>query len=529
MNNVPANNAPALLKSLIIYAVLVPVALLFGFLLTNPLTASTFIFVGIVAFVLVFPLLVRWHYPWMLFCWSATMILFFVKGTPNVGQAMVVLSLILSILERIMNPNRQFIRVPSITFPLMAFLIIVMITAKLNGGIGMHAFGSDVYGGRKYVLLFIGIAGYFALTSRPIPPEKAKLYTALFLLGGMTTIIGDLYPIAPSWAVLIFHFFPPSIDAINKGFELGQSRLGGLAGGAICLYLWMLARYGLRGIFLGGKLWRPVVLVGLIGLVLLGGYRGSLFVIMMSFMFMFFAEGLYRTRMLGILVLAGTLCVTIALPLADKLPFTFQRALSFLPVHVSVEAKASADASTNWRIAMWTALLPQIPPHLLVGKGFAISVEDFDEMMGGGSGISTIDAADGSLALAGDYHNGMISVVLCFGIWGVIVIVWFIFVGLRVMYFNMRYGRPELFTINAILFIVFFNESISYLSCFGGLSIASDMMYFTGPLGMSVALNHGMCRPPPKPVALVETVGFKRLIPVRQAFHDNIVTRVASK
>ncbi len=113
----------------------------------------------------------------------------------------------------------------------------------------------------------------------------------------------------------------------------------------------------------------------------------------------------------------------------------------------------------------------------------------------------------------------MISVVMCFGAWGVVAIVWFIFAGLRVMYRNLRYGRPDLYTFNAILFILFFNEAASYLSCLGGLSIYGDMMSFVGPLGMSVALNHGVCRPTPKPVALVETAQ-RRLVPALPAFQQ---------
>lgn len=512
------------MRTLIIYAIIVPLALLLGYLLidltnSNFQSGSSLAVVGIIAGILVFPLLVRWHYPLLLFCWSATIIVFFIKTTPNLGQVMIVVSLGLSILERILNPNRHFIRVPSVTLPLLFFLIVVWITAKINGGIGMHAFGSDVYGGRKYLVLFIGIAGYFALTSRPIPPEKARLYASLYLLGGVTTLIGDLYPLAPSWAVFIFHVFPPSIGAIQEGFDLGHTRLGGLGNAACAVYLWMLAQYGLRKIFFGGKLWRPVVLFLLVCLVLMGGYRTSLFLVGLSFIFLFFSEGLYRTRMLGLFILVGILGATIMIPLADKLPFTFQRALSFLPVHVSPEAQASADASTNWRKAMWTALLPQIPQHLLVGKGYAISTEDYNEMMGGGMGFASIDAGDQSLALSGDYHNGMISVVMCFGAWGVVVIVWFICMGFRVMYYNMKYGRPELYTYNSMLFILYFNEMASYLSCLGGLTIASDMMTFVGPIGMSIALNHGMCRPPPKPMPLAETTQ-RRLVPVLPAYQQ---------
>ena len=73
---------------------------------------------------------------------------------------------------------------------------------------------------------------------------------------------------------------------------------------------------------------------------------------------------------------------------------------------------------------MWKALLPQVPPHLLLGKGYAISMEDF-EMMGRDVAFRSVDASQQGLALAGDYHNGPLSVVIPFGIWGVIAFLWF--------------------------------------------------------------------------------------------------------
>jgi O-antigen ligase len=97
----------------------------------------------------------------------------------------------------------------------------------------------------------------------------------------------------------------------------------------------------------------------------------------------------------------------------------------------------SADASTDWRLNMWGALLPQIPEHLLLGKGLAISTEEFDEMMTGNeilqSSAERLDASQGSLALASDYHNGMISLILPFGVWGVLTVLWFLGAGIWVM------------------------------------------------------------------------------------------------
>ena len=104
---------------------------------------------------------------------------------------------------------------------------VVLLTAKLTGGIGLHAFGSDIGGGKKYLYVSLGILSYFALTARRIPPERANLYVALFLLGGVTPFIGDLYPITPPFLHFIFWLFPP-VSGNLIGFQMGVTRLAGI-------------------------------------------------------------------------------------------------------------------------------------------------------------------------------------------------------------------------------------------------------------------------------------------------------------
>jgi hypothetical protein len=358
--------------------------------------------------------------------------------------------------------------------------------------------GSSVYGGKKYVILFLSIFSYFALTSRAIPLDKAKWCIALFFFGRITAAIGDFYPVAPSWLDPIFYFFPPTAADPDNPFELGVTRLGGVGGAAVGLYLWMLAKYGIRGIFLSGKPMRPVLLLLFFVLVFLGGYRSSLFLLVASFMLKFFIEGLHRTPLVLVFGLIGLMGCVAIVPLAHKLPYTFQRTLAFLPLDLDADAKASADDSVNWRIRMWTALLPQVPKNLLLGQGYGFSPEEFNEMMTGGVlGVAAgkFDAAQNSLALASDFHNGMLSVVLPFGIWGVLVTFWFLGAGLRVMYCNFKYGDPVLRDINGLLLILFFTEAAAFVSCVAGMSLSGEMASFIGYLGLSIALNNGVCQP----------------------------------
>ena len=153
---------------------------------------------------------------------------------------------------------------------------------------------------------------------------------------------------------------------------------------------------------------------------------------------------------------------------------------------------------------MWTGLLPQIPKYLLVGKGYAISMEDY-AVMGQDSAFHSTDVSQQGLALSGDYHNGPLSVIIPFGIWGAIGFLWFTGASLWVMYRNYRYSDPALTTVNIFLFTSYVVTMLSFYFISGGLANISG---FTGLLGMSVAINRGVRkRPPPaKPI----NIPFKR-------------------
>ncbi len=493
------NNAPAILRSLITFALIIPLAVVVGYMLTNPLQYSTLAIFGVLALALIFPLLMKWHYPLMLFCWNTSAVAFFVKGAPAFSLVMITLSLGISVAERMLSQEKQFIRVPQITWPLLFLIAVVLFTAKMTGGFGLRAFGSEVYGGKKYVFLIIGILSYFAVTARPIPPGKAKWYIALFFLGGTTMLVGDLYPITPSFLHFVFWIIPPSGLSYegNNSIELGVTRLGGVGAAGIAFCLWMMARYGIQGIFLGGKWWRWCLWIVSFLLVFLGGFRSGIFAVGATFLVMFFMEGMHRTKLLLVAILSGIVTITAIIPLAPHLPFTFQRALAFLPLNISQEARTSAEDSTNWRMEMWKALMPQVSQHLLVGKGYAITAEDF-QMMGYDSSFHAVDPSQQGLALASDYHNGVLSVLIPFGIWGLAAYVWLMLAGLWVLYNNWKHGDPALRTVNTLLLATCLLEFVLFASCMAGLFFSYGCGYWAGHVGLSVALNNGVCKPAPR-------------------------------
>ena len=109
--------------------------------------------------------------------------------------------------------------------------------------------------------------------------------------------------------------------------------------------------------------------------------------------------------------------------------------------------------------------------------------------------------------MTGTYHNGPLTVLLPFGIWGCIGFAWFIIAGLRALYRFYRHSPDELRGINTLLFSFFIMKIVFYLTIFG--HFAEDLGVFCGILGLSCTLNAGARREQatkPEPVSETSAV-----------------------
>jgi O-Antigen ligase len=487
------NNVPAILRTLITYAVCVPLAVFVGYILTDPLDLSTFGLISILLLALVLPLLLRWHHWLLLLSWNLSFDLFYLKGQPPPWLVMTAVSLVIVILQGALSQQRRFIYVPQIILPLIAITAVMVLTAKLTGGFGLRAFGSEVYGGRKYVYALGAVLGYFALTSTRIPPNRIKLALALFFLGGVTAAIGDLYGVLPSFFNPIFWFFSPDPYAAAEmaSGSTGVIRFAGIATASLAVLSYMQARYGIRGLFLSGKPWRWMIFIALFGTGMLGGFRIYVIEVAVAFLVQFFLEGMHRTRLLPIFGAMGIAAMAVVLPFADKMPLAMQRAVAFLPVKINSEAKAEAQESLNWRFEMWSGLLPEIPRHLLLGTGYGFAAGEYQFM--GNTAFQSSDPSQQGLALSMDYHNGWLSVLLTFGIWGMLATLWFFGAGLWALTCNFRYGDPKLRAANAFLLAAFLVRCLMFLTV-SGMGWHSDLPAMVGWLGLGICLNSGVVR-----------------------------------
>jgi hypothetical protein len=505
-------NSPTVVRSLLIYVICLPLAILIGYMMASPMERGSFYTLGTVVAILLVPLLLKFHHPLLMFGWNCSMIVFFLPGAPSVWLPLVALSLTISIVRRTIDPGYRFISVREVTLPLIALAVVIFVTAELTGGIKLRSMGGDMYGGKRYIIMLGGIVGYFALTAQAVPLKRANRYAGLFLLGAATLLIGDVFYFNYSWLQWLYWFFPPNF-ALQSNEIIG--RFGGVATASSVFFSFMLAKYGIRNILTIHHPWRFLFLLAFAIMSLLGGFRSIFISLVGVFAFQFFFEGLHRTRLMLVLVGALILGGTLAIPFVRHLPYSMQRTLAVLPlVEVDPIVRTDADNSSEWRLRIWKALLPQVPKYLLVGKGFAMSPGDFDYSLSDFTGTMRATSEDqGWAGLAGDYHNGPLSVIILFGLWGAIAFIWFLAAGLHVLYRNYRYGDPALNTINCFLLAAFIVRMLIFFIIVGGIQY--DLPMLVGYLGLSVALNGGVARRPaasqlPTELALPVREGYRR-------------------
>ena len=477
-------------RSALTYAVIIPLALVFGYLLTTPMSLMSLAGVGLALFVICLPILLRWHHALLVCCWNTVFICFFLPGKPPVWVVFAALSLGIAVVSRTLRNKSNFLHVRSVALPLTLLAIVVIVTISIRG-MGGRAFGSELWGAKRYLGVLGAILGYFALTSQAIPRRQGQWLAGWFFLSGTTAVMSDMaFAFGPAFYFL-FLLVPTELAVAQASTQDTLLRLTGIAWMAQAGNWFMLMRYGIRGMLEVRHTWRAVVFVALFLLGLAGGFRSSIILLGILFATQFWFEGLLRTKWLPIAVVAMLLVGAVLVGYAEKLPLSVQRSLSFLPIQVHPTARQDAQGTLDWRLQMWRTVLPEVPQYLWLGKGYTFSGTDF-LLMKESIRRGMFTAYEDTL-VSGNYHNGLLTLIIPFGLPGTVAFVAFICASWRVLRRNYLHGSPQLQRVNTFLIAYFTARLIFYTFFYGQFDI--DLMIFTGVVGLSVSLNGGVCTP----------------------------------
>ncbi|MGV3772979.1 MAG: O-antigen ligase family protein [Verrucomicrobiales bacterium] len=484
-------------RSLMIFAALIPLAILLGVMLATPLDATTMLIVGVVFLILMTPVLLKHHHTVLIFSWGAYVNAFFLPGQPPLWLLMAFVSLFFAILTRTLNRDVvKFLYVPSLTWALIFLGMVVLTTAQLTGGIGLRALGSEVYGGKRYFFLIGGIFLYFAIVCKAIEKEKRQKYAAAFFLTGITAVVSNItYTLGPSFYFLFLLF--PTDWAFQQAFGdmagpmASMTRISGLSPAASAVVAYMLLRYTLQGVLDLRHPLRLLVFFGAIGAGMFSGFRTHIIFTLLLMGMLFMLQKVYRTRLLPITLVVSGLSLALLAVVAERLPLPVQRSLAVLPIKVDPIAAQDTKVSSEWRLDMWRVVVQELPKYLLIGKGYALDPTDIfltEEAVRRGQ-VANWESA----ILAGDYHNGPLSVIVTFGIPGSIAFLWVLIAGGRVLWKNYRYGEAEIWNINTFLLALFLARTLFFFAIYG--SFQTEFFIFTGIFGLSISLNNGVRTP----------------------------------
>jgi hypothetical protein len=443
--------------------------------------------VVLVLSVLLTPLLMKWYHSALIIFWNSAFCLPLV-GAPPLWIGLVLLGMIFMMLSICVDPRRQWLNKNPVAWSLIGLGVVILATALLTGGVGLRILGSTTYGGKKYIYIAVAIAGYFVLTSQRVPKSRAVIFASLFFLSSATSLIGDFVSRFSGKLSALGYFVSGNAGGASVGpgvIASGLERYSGLVGVSNAACLFLLSRFGLKGILDLTKPWRLALVFLFFAAGLLAGYRSFIGALLLTFVVAFFVEGLHRTRYLFLAVVMGGLCLAGLAAYATRLPLSIQRSLSFLPIEISPVAANSAVSSLEWRIEMWKDLAMDVPRYLLKGKGYVIDPNDlFFSAQNAGQGF---DLPAEWAIVAGDYHNGPLSILIPFGIWGAIAFGWFLYVSIRLLYRNCKKCDPALLSINRALFACFVVRAVFFVFLVGGLH--GDLPYFISIVGLAICLN----------------------------------------
>lgn len=340
-------------------------------------------------------------------------------------------------------------------------------------GLGMNIL-EDYYGGKGYILFLQALLAYLCLSSLKTTSHElgkvlqwAVFLTIVFTL--ISTVRGILSPDAGA-------DLPANEVSANTGFE-DTRQAGALSISQLTLQL-LIINYSVWQM-IKRPWWGALLLLGTVG-VLLSGFRNVIAQILCLF---FIISLIYKRWFVCILVPIFGMLVLLLLSSAGvlhSLPFGIQRTLSAVPfLDVSVQAKISAEGSSDWRFKMWEWALDDREHFIqdkVFGDGFSRHISVVKANVYEKAYNLTKDQS--AFAWDGQWHSGPISTIQTLGYVGLSLYLILSVIGMTYAWIICKIYRNHQYKLG-ILYVsaVYFIKPIFFFLIFGdSITIAMDIV-----------------------------------------------------
>jgi len=288
---------------------------------------------------------------------------------------------------------------------------------------GVLWLNSDRIAGRPYAEILIALCAYWVLIRVTMEPEDARRIPVVALgFSALQTTWTAISYFIPSSAPVLAKFYS-AVASGGDSADVMDSSEGGEAGEQSRLVFFSIFGGHLTRVLMSYfpplTLINPLYIfrffcfiVGVIG-ILLGGFRSGLAGFIGTFLICSYLKQGWRAVLIHIAVVLPILSVVVMLQgRAYELPYTAQRALSFLPGKWDANALEAAKGSTEWRVEMWRTVLSdrKYIQNKLLGDGFGYSQNELITLL--------IQQANGTLGdmreifmVQGSVHSGPVSAI----------------------------------------------------------------------------------------------------------------------
>ena len=387
---------------------------------------------------------------------------------------------LLVLLYRIVNKDENRLKHWGKFFS-VALILIIAYTMALRGA-GLRVLGSNLWGGGFYVILLIAI--FFYLSAEFIPLKSSTWHRTLIimcLLAFLPLIAQLIYVLSGGNIWQQYHFIKPAgfiastLEAVED--ESGIARFTSNA----TFFLLLLPFLFFKRPFQGLRFFLTIAI--LLGAIFLTSLSGSRYSVILCGLFLAvyaaFKENKIvwiRSAFVFLLFLAG---IAILALFAPQLPIPVQRAISWVPyADIDFRAMADATATANWRLDLWRQALPEVPKHLLIGKGFAFDPVALQALQLAGA------YSDEWALVTHSYHNGPLSLLLIFGLPGFVAGFGFLFYTLyrHLKIFTTQAMPEQLMRMYGLILAVYISRTALFILIGGDTQNFFPALFFLATL-----------------------------------------------
>jgi len=369
-------------------------------------------------------------------CWGLTGQISLLPLPFSVRQLIIIAASIFFITIIIFKGNKDKIRYEIIDV-ILAINLLYLLIVFFRNPVGIAALGgSDRVGGKPYVDVLLSIMAYLMISRQKISPRFAKSLP-LFIVGvsifsTVAPLVGLFLPSIGMKLAPLYSGFSPSLGLMSESdaITVGETRLDSLSTSANYIILYIVSNINpIQILHPKNILFLIFYCISLI-MVLLSGFRNTLFNVFITT----FIGAVFRERIVGVVKMMSFITIMIISIIlisytSIKIPYTFSRALSFLPGNWDQAAVLEARESTEWRTEMWKIVLTsdRYIRSKIWGDGFGFLRTDYELMIdaGGkaGQAFGGMNSTQEAFMINGDFHSGPVSTIRFVGFFGLILFI----------------------------------------------------------------------------------------------------------